>query len=170
MLLERVDYRIWRWDYNGSFTVKSFYTFFNDGGIRSSLNKSLWKEDCPLKIKIFNWLVLDNKILTLDNLAKRAIEFSLQLVCFAMRQWKLWITCSWHTLLQLESGCNTLPLLISLVCPLTGRRHGLTGPSTESPILMTWETSLFVRFVEYLAWMEQLNFLMRIIFFLIVYL
>lgn len=47
------------------------YTFLNAGGLRSLVNNSIWKGDCPLKIKIFNWLALDNKILTLDNLARR---------------------------------------------------------------------------------------------------
>jgi hypothetical protein len=40
---------------------------FKTGGWR----KKLWKWDCPLKIKLFAWLVVENKILTWKNLQKR---------------------------------------------------------------------------------------------------
>jgi hypothetical protein len=33
--------------------------------------RKLWKWDCPLKIKLFTWLVAENKILTWKNLQKR---------------------------------------------------------------------------------------------------
>jgi hypothetical protein len=35
------------------------------------MEEKLWKWDCPLKIKLFAWLVAENKILTWKNLQKR---------------------------------------------------------------------------------------------------
>jgi hypothetical protein len=36
--------------------------------------KSLWSWDCPLKLKLFTWLVAENKILTWENMQRRGFE------------------------------------------------------------------------------------------------
>jgi len=61
----------WTLTPNRIFSVKSFYTFLADGGVRCPVYKSIWNSLCPLKINIFNWLAWRNKILTLENLALR---------------------------------------------------------------------------------------------------
>lgn len=54
-----------------SFSVKSFYNFLNDGGLRCPVAKFFWRNFCPRKINLFNWLAWKNRILTLENLAIR---------------------------------------------------------------------------------------------------
>lgn len=58
-----------------SFTVKYFYKFLIDGGMRSPLYTKFWKIWCPIKISLFWWLVWDDKILTLSNLFKKGYNF-----------------------------------------------------------------------------------------------
>jgi hypothetical protein len=54
----------------GRFSVKSVYNAmtFNDSGPSHS---KIWKSKIPAKIKIFLWLLLNNAVLTKDNLIKR---------------------------------------------------------------------------------------------------
>ncbi|XP_039130345.1 uncharacterized mitochondrial protein AtMg00310-like [Dioscorea cayenensis subsp. rotundata] len=65
------DKKIWRLTGNGAFSVKSFYYFICDGGVRCPVAKFFWSSICPKKINLFNWLAWKDKILTLENLAKR---------------------------------------------------------------------------------------------------
>lgn len=58
------DYLIWRQDRSGNFLVKSLCDFLNDSGIRSKHVVYVWKTKCPLKIKLFFWMVDKNTILT----------------------------------------------------------------------------------------------------------
>ena len=61
----------WTLTTNKEFTVKSYYGFLNDDGLRSKFRKSIWKSTIPLKIKIFAWLVTHDKILSRSNLIRR---------------------------------------------------------------------------------------------------
>lgn len=61
----------WKLTGNYSFSVKSFYNFLNDGGLRCSIVRFFWRNSCPKKINIFNWLGWKNKILTLENQESR---------------------------------------------------------------------------------------------------
>lgn len=56
---------------NDAFMVKSFYGFLNDGGLLCQVAQFFWRNLCPKKITIFNWLAWNNKILTLTNLETR---------------------------------------------------------------------------------------------------
>lgn len=46
------DFKIWRWSDKG-FSVKSFYSFLNNGSTRCAFNKTLWKVRCSLKVRTF---------------------------------------------------------------------------------------------------------------------
>lgn len=69
-LIDTVDIVKWRLSPKGLFTVKSMYNALtlNDLG---SYHKEVWKSKILAKIQIFLWLVLNNAILTKDNLVKR---------------------------------------------------------------------------------------------------
>lgn len=58
----------WRWAQSGLFSVRSLYTFLQDGGVKGSGLSQLWSIRTSLKVMIFAWLVLKGKVLTLDNL------------------------------------------------------------------------------------------------------
>lgn len=55
---------------NGRFSVKS-YNFLNDGGTFCLVAKFFWKGPCSSKINILNWLVWNDKVLSLKNLTRR---------------------------------------------------------------------------------------------------
>ncbi|XP_039120608.1 uncharacterized protein LOC120257033 [Dioscorea cayenensis subsp. rotundata] len=65
------DRRLWRLTSNGTFTIKSFYSFLNDRGLRCCWTPIILKSCCPKKVNLFNWLAWDDKILTLEKLALR---------------------------------------------------------------------------------------------------
>lgn len=65
------DNKWWRLTGNSTFSVKSFYNFLNDGGLRCPNMRFFWQNSCLKKINIFNWLSWKNKILTLENLESR---------------------------------------------------------------------------------------------------
>ncbi len=60
----------WRWASSGTFTVRSFYNFLQDSGVSDRRFVQLWQIKAPLKVKIFCWLVLRNRIRTMDKLLK----------------------------------------------------------------------------------------------------
>lgn len=62
---------IWKLESNIIFFVRSFYKFLIDGRMCSDLYLQFWKVHCRSKISLFCWLVSDDKILTLSNLAKK---------------------------------------------------------------------------------------------------
>jgi hypothetical protein len=62
---------VWKCNADGVFTVKSYYNFINDSGIRCAFTRIIWKAKIPEKVKIFIWLVTKNRILTIENLKKR---------------------------------------------------------------------------------------------------
>ncbi len=55
---------------NGIFTVKSFYKamMIQNTGFQF---KNIWKFKIPPRVKVFQWLMLKNSILTKDNLLRR---------------------------------------------------------------------------------------------------
>lgn len=80
------------------FNLLAFYIFH--GGIKQNLAQQIiLKGDCSLKIKIFNLQALDNKILPLDNLAKKGCNriFTTCVLCNAALE-----ICPFVTKLQLH--------------------------------------------------------------------
>lgn len=65
------DAPIWMFHPSGTYSVKSFYAFVNNGGIQRVYTPVMWNIDVPPKINVFLWLLTYNKLLTRDNLAKR---------------------------------------------------------------------------------------------------
>lgn len=70
-LTPRKDEKRWSLTANGNFSVKSFYNFLNDGGLQCSKTPVILQSLSPRKINLFNWLAWDDKILKLENLARR---------------------------------------------------------------------------------------------------
>jgi hypothetical protein len=64
------DIVLWRFGKKCHFSVKSMYDMLtvNDSG---SYFKKIWKSKIPNKIKIFMWLVVNDAILTKDNMIRR---------------------------------------------------------------------------------------------------
>lgn len=65
------DTIFWRWTSSGLFTVHSLYLWLSNRGILNTSYSTLWHAKIPLKIKIFIWLLRQNKILTKCNLVRR---------------------------------------------------------------------------------------------------
>jgi hypothetical protein len=71
----KLDKLIWtRGDSSGVILVKNIYEALSNQlwkKIQEGWRKKLWKWDCPLKIKLFIWLLEANKVLSWKNLQKR---------------------------------------------------------------------------------------------------
>ena len=69
-LEDREDTILWNYDHKGVYTVKSFCNIINFRGIHPGNLPVIWKINVPLRIQIFLWLLVKNKLLTRDNLQK----------------------------------------------------------------------------------------------------
>ena len=65
------DSILWSASLDNLYSVKSSYSLLKDGGLRSIYGSDIWKCIAPLKTKIFAWLVIHDKILSRENLAKK---------------------------------------------------------------------------------------------------
>lgn len=68
----------WRWKHSGNFTVRSIYKILNFTGINDNKYAIIWTLPLPPKIRIFIWLLLNNRILTKNNLRKRGCNGDIQ--------------------------------------------------------------------------------------------
>jgi zinc-binding in reverse transcriptase len=65
------DQPIWRWDTQGRYTVKSCCTAIKEGPFIATNTDIIWKLKMPTRVTIFIWLLLQDRLLTYDNLIKR---------------------------------------------------------------------------------------------------
>lgn len=61
----------WKWTNNGVFSVKSAYKAQFLGSFRHLKADLIWKARTEPKCKTFTWILLQNKILIVDNLSAR---------------------------------------------------------------------------------------------------
>jgi hypothetical protein len=64
------DVILWKFGNKGVFTVEYVYNALSSNDV-GPCHKKIWKGMIPAKIKIFLWLVMNNAILTKDNLIRR---------------------------------------------------------------------------------------------------
>ena len=64
----------WRWRTNGCFSVRSFYKIMIEGPYINTCLQNIWDVKAPNRVMIFAWLMLQNRILTIDNLQRRGWE------------------------------------------------------------------------------------------------
>lgn len=71
MLTSNPDEARWKWTPSSQFSVSSYYhAFIHAPTIRSQVHK-IWKIKAPPRMQVFSWLMMQNKVLTIDNLMKR---------------------------------------------------------------------------------------------------
>lgn len=92
---------VWRWQPNGTFSTSSAYNMLHDSGVVNRVNIALWKIKVPIKIRLFLWVTIQNRLLTQQVLIYKgcqvqpgchlcestAIETSVHLLRFAKRFW-----------------------------------------------------------------------------------
>ncbi|KAJ1698769.1 hypothetical protein LUZ63_007281 [Rhynchospora breviuscula] len=61
----------WRWTNHGFFSSNSAYKVLADTGVWCPYQARLWKIKAPPKVKVFLWLLLQDRLLTQDNLVVR---------------------------------------------------------------------------------------------------
>lgn len=81
LLLGQEDSTTWRFERDGIFTVRSFYSMLNVGGIKCSISKIIWKGKAPLRFRGLAWLVHHQKLLTKCNLRRRFASMELDTRC-----------------------------------------------------------------------------------------
>ncbi|XP_020272038.1 uncharacterized protein LOC109847206 [Asparagus officinalis] len=115
-LEQKEDKRKWLWDLKGDFTVKSYYLFLIDGGLRCDC-ADIWKLPIPLKVKFLVWLAFRHGLNTKDVLEKKGIQLE-KICCLCSKleesHTHLFIKCEfvysiWRSILfklKIEDGCN----------------------------------------------------------------
>lgn len=61
----------WKWKESGPYKVREGYKAMKDAPIILNRAQRIWKLQAPPRMKVFGWLALNNKLLTIDNLNKR---------------------------------------------------------------------------------------------------
>lgn len=64
----------WRWTQQGIFTTASAYEKLHDRGMRNITNIELWKLKIPLKVRLFIWVGMQNRLLTQQRLRLRGCD------------------------------------------------------------------------------------------------
>jgi hypothetical protein len=70
-LNDQPDEIFWRWTANGQYSAASTYECQFKGSLVYFPASDVWKASTEPKCKFFVWLVLHNKKLTADNMAKK---------------------------------------------------------------------------------------------------
>ncbi|XP_078164546.1 uncharacterized protein LOC144559402 [Carex rostrata] len=81
---EEPDQLSWKWGLNEKFTVKTSYEAMASGPFIESCNAKVWQLKAPLRILIFGWLAIKERILTTDNLTRKGWE--LPNICYLCRK------------------------------------------------------------------------------------
>lgn len=68
------DTVLWKWEIIKTFTVSSFYRGMEEYPIVIDIRARAWTIKAPPQVLIFIWLMLRNRILTIDNLVRRGWE------------------------------------------------------------------------------------------------
>jgi hypothetical protein len=74
------DKLIWKYESNGVYSSKSLYAIVNFRGIQPVYLPVVWDLKIAPRVQNFLWLFSQNKILTRDNLRKRAIPKPLECI------------------------------------------------------------------------------------------
>jgi zinc-binding in reverse transcriptase len=74
----------WRW--SAMFTVQSVYKMYNNPGIIQIELSCLWDLKAPNKIKVFLWLLLQDRLNIIDNLQKKGLVGQSKLRSLHIRQ------------------------------------------------------------------------------------
>lgn len=61
-LNDQRDKAAWRLNVSGKFTTKSLYRFITYAGVTDMRLKDIWQAYLPLKIKVFLWMVAQNRL------------------------------------------------------------------------------------------------------------
>lgn len=68
---EGIDVPVWALNNHGSFTTKSLYRFLSYGGVTNRNAEMIWSAKIPLKIKIFLWQMLHDRLQSADCLTQK---------------------------------------------------------------------------------------------------
>ena len=62
---------VWKLERSGHYTTRSMYRFISFGGVVDRRCKKLWKNKLPLKLKVFVWQALHNRLPTGVDLKRK---------------------------------------------------------------------------------------------------
>lgn len=65
------DTTAWSWEPSGRFSTSSAYKVLHNRGIICPFSNRLWKIKAPPKVRVFIWVMSQNKLLTREVLCKR---------------------------------------------------------------------------------------------------
>jgi zinc-binding in reverse transcriptase len=144
-----------QWSRNSSatFTTKSAYRFITDTPYMEEDLFKLWEIKIPLRVQVFLWLMLRNRLLTIDNMIKRGwVIVSICYLCWQQLETThhIFHECSYVKRL-IDSITDAIPL-VQQFCPVY--------KTTESAkLLITDNHDMFWRQMEativFIVWRER---------------
>lgn len=73
-LNDQEDQLVWKWSSSGDYTASSVYKLMVSGGKIQWNFKKIWEATAPSKVKIFTFLLLNNRVLTHEIMHRRGIS------------------------------------------------------------------------------------------------
>lgn len=144
-LTDNGDEAIWSWSNSDLFSVKSMYNFLQERGVKERRFAQLWSVKAPLKVKIFGWLVLLQKVLSKDNLVKRG--WSGKISCVLCQDEPetidhLFLNCYfsrtlWKCLLPSKQCLDTCAT-VGALWKLCSVKQGVGGRKEAATVVATW--------------------------------
>lgn len=142
------DTATWKWTTVGEFTVKSMYQRIKETPTILTRIHRLWKLSCPPRMIVFGWLMVQNKLLTIDNLNKRGWYLTNRCIM---------CTNQLETVKHLFSTCSTAKQTYLAVAsdlqitvprePIQALTEGTGTKRTRSILLIT----------QFILWRERCN-------------
>jgi hypothetical protein len=77
----KADCVLWALDRKNQFSTKSLHRFLTDRGTTSRVAGYIWRSKVPLKIKLFLWQMVNNKLQVAVNLKKKGWKGGFFLLC-----------------------------------------------------------------------------------------
>jgi zinc-binding in reverse transcriptase len=77
------DVVVWKQTPNGNYTIKLFYLFLKQGLLILSDLYVIWDLKIPPRMQVFIWIMVQNKILTIEALKRRG--WSIVGICYMCR-------------------------------------------------------------------------------------
>lgn len=88
------DEYVWRWDKTRIFSVKSYYRFLNQGGLRCPYFNVIWNDSAPIKVRVHTCLVVNNYLLTGENLRLRHLSVTRKcMFCDVVEESHIFLEC-----------------------------------------------------------------------------
>jgi zinc-binding in reverse transcriptase len=144
---------VWLQNSTQQFTVRSAYVFLNESPSIQEATFKIWEITAPLRVHVFLWLLLQDKILTIENMRKRG--WIVASMCYLCRQHQESMI---HIFEECDYGRESRNYM-AVTMPPSKQQCAIYQNSMHPLQLLTGSQSMFWRQVEattiFILWRER---------------